>query len=94
VYPVNRHPSIIDSIGAALFYLHRSYFVQAIEGNPKDPFSHKYAQSVVAAYTSAQLFVALSRSFYTRYEHLATRAFFGFQHIFSCAVRSEQLLRT
>lgn len=38
---------------AAIFYMHRGFFARAIEENPEDPLGNKYAQSVLAAYTTA-----------------------------------------
>jgi hypothetical protein len=70
----------------AVFYLHRGYFAQAMESNPQDPLSHKYSNSVIAAYESARFFISLARNVYKRFEAFVTRTLYWLRHIFSCAV--------
>lgn len=72
---------------AALFYMHRGYFAQAMEDHPQDPMGSKYAPSVLAAYTSATSFVGLIESLFKQHPILTERMWFLFTHVFSCAVR-------
>lgn len=71
---------------AALFYMHRGYFAQAMEDNPNDPLGTKYASSVLASYNSAWAFVGLIESLFNQHPVLTERMWFLFTHVFSCAV--------
>jgi hypothetical protein len=77
----------------AIFYLHRGFFARAIEDNPEDPLGSKYANSVLAAYTSACTFVGLVKSLHSQYPRLTERLWFLFTHVFSCAVSILRRLR-
>ncbi|KIP05474.1 hypothetical protein PHLGIDRAFT_108161 [Phlebiopsis gigantea 11061_1 CR5-6] len=70
----------------SIFYLHRGFFARAIEDNPEDPLSSKFAQSVLAAYTSACTFVGLVKSLHSQHPQLTERHWFLFTHVFSCAI--------
>lgn len=76
----------------AIFYLHRGFFARAIEDNPEDPLSSKFAQSVLAAYTSACTFVGLVKSLHAQHPILCERHWFLFTHVFSCAVSDDIVL--
>ncbi|KIY70755.1 hypothetical protein CYLTODRAFT_419434 [Cylindrobasidium torrendii FP15055 ss-10] len=69
-----------------LFYMHRGFFAQALDDSPNDPMGSKYAQSVLAAYTSACSFVGLIESLFRQYPQLTERMWFLFTHVFSCAI--------
>ncbi|KAK7445467.1 hypothetical protein VKT23_014886 [Stygiomarasmius scandens] len=69
-----------------LFYMHRGFFARAFEDSPQDPMSSKYAQSVLAAYTSACSFVGLITSLWKQHQVLSERMWFLFTHVFSCAI--------
>ncbi|KAK0202815.1 fungal-specific transcription factor domain-containing protein [Desarmillaria ectypa] len=69
-----------------LFYMHRGFFAQALEDHPSDPMGSKYAQSVLAAYTSACSFVGLVESLFKQHPALTERMWFLFTHVFSCAI--------
>ncbi|VDC04953.1 unnamed protein product [Peniophora sp. CBMAI 1063] len=69
-----------------IFYMHRGFFARAIEDSTKDPISHKYSQSVLAATTSACTFVSLIESLFSQYPRITERMWFLFTHVFSCAV--------
>ncbi|KAK0467253.1 fungal-specific transcription factor domain-containing protein [Desarmillaria tabescens] len=69
-----------------LFYMHRGFFAQALEDHPLDPMGSKYAQSVLAAYTSACSFVGLVESLFKQHPALTERMWFLFTHVFSCAI--------
>lgn len=78
--------SINHNFPAALFYMHRGFFAQAMEDNPSDPMGSRYAQSVLAAYSSACSFVGLIESLFKQHPILTERMWFLFTHVFSCAV--------
>ena len=84
-HPTNLSRILINGI-AAIFYLHRGFFARAIEDNPEDPLSSKFAPSVLAAYTSACTFVGLVKSLHSQQPRLTERLWFLFTHVFSCAV--------
>jgi len=65
--------------------MHRGFFARAFEDSPQDPMSSKYAQSVLAAYTSACSFVGLITSLWKQHQVLSERMWFLFTHVFSCA---------
>ncbi|KAF9048224.1 hypothetical protein BDZ89DRAFT_978408 [Hymenopellis radicata] len=69
-----------------LFYMHRGFFAQALEDCPTDPMGSKYAQSVLAAYTSACSFVGLIESLFKQHPALTERMWFLFTHVFSCSI--------
>ncbi|KAF8196689.1 fungal-specific transcription factor domain-containing protein [Mycena galopus ATCC 62051] len=69
-----------------LFYMHRGFFAQALQENPTDPMGHKFAPSVLAAYTSACTYVGLVESLFKQYPALTERMWFYFMHVFSCAI--------
>lgn len=68
--------------------MHRGFFAQALEDHPLDPMGSKYAQSVLAAYTSACSFVGLVESLFKQHPAITERMWFLFTHVFSCAVSS------
>jgi hypothetical protein len=78
--------SIPPRSSAALFYMHRGYFAQALEDNPTDPMGSKFAPSVLAAYSSACSFVGLIESLFKQHPGLTERMWFLFTHVFSCSV--------
>ncbi|KAK2465637.1 hypothetical protein APHAL10511_002181 [Amanita phalloides] len=69
-----------------LFYMHRGFFAQALEGNPADPMASKYAESVLAAYRGACTFVGEMDSLFNQHQALLERLWFYFTHVFSCAI--------
>ncbi|KAJ7257895.1 fungal-specific transcription factor domain-containing protein [Mycena haematopus] len=69
-----------------LFYMHRGFFAQALQDNPTDPMGHKFAPSVLAAYTSACTYVGLIESLFKQHPVLTERMWFYFMHVFSCAI--------
>ncbi|KAJ7623430.1 hypothetical protein FB45DRAFT_925655 [Roridomyces roridus] len=70
----------------ALFYMHRGFFVHALEDNTQDVMGSKYSASLLAAYTSACTFVGLIESLHKQHPALTERMWFYFMHVFSCAV--------
>jgi hypothetical protein len=73
-------------VSAALFYMHRGYFAQALEDSPTDPMGSKFAPSVLGAYSSACSFVGLIESLFKQHPGLTERMWFLLTHVFSCAV--------
>ena len=55
-----------------LLYIHRSYFAQAIRGS-NDPFKHKYAQSVYAAYQAVRTLVSSLKGVYSVHPGIVSR---------------------
>jgi len=74
-----------------LLYLHRSFFARAISDHPKDPLGSPYGTSVIAAYRSAGSLVALMRNLHTQLQEPSERIWFLWTHMFSCAVRVENV---
>jgi hypothetical protein len=57
-----------------------------MEDNPDDPLASQYSPSVLACYSSAYTFVALTDDLSKQHHVLAERLWFTFAHAFSCAV--------
>ncbi|KZP23748.1 hypothetical protein FIBSPDRAFT_444886 [Athelia psychrophila] len=54
-----------------ILYIHRIYFVQALREEPLDPFQHKLAPSVQAAYKSATQLVSSMRGLHEAHPQVA-----------------------
>lgn len=59
-----------------LLYLHRAYFVKAIRHHSRNPLSHKYSPSVLAAYRSARTLISSLRGVYAKHPQLTATIWF------------------
>ncbi|TFK51727.1 hypothetical protein OE88DRAFT_1462788 [Heliocybe sulcata] len=69
-----------------LMYIHRSYFAQAIRSGSVNPLTHKYADSVVAAYRSALRLISSLRGLYPVHPARTRRVWFFWSNCFSACV--------
>ncbi|KDQ61622.1 hypothetical protein JAAARDRAFT_204099 [Jaapia argillacea MUCL 33604] len=69
-----------------LLYMHRSFFARALSDHPKDPLGSPFGTSVIAAYRSAGSLVALMRNLHSQVSDVASRIWFLWAHMFSCAI--------
>lgn len=77
---------------AALFYMHRGFFLRAVDENAGDPLASRFSPSVLAVYNGACTYVGLMESLFAQQPRLAERMWFFYMHLFSCAVSREWLL--
>lgn len=57
-------------------YLHRPYFVKAIQHLSRDPLGHKYSPSVQYAYKSARRLISSLRGVYAKHPQLTATIWF------------------
>lgn len=81
-----QHYTSMLSRESALMYLHRGFFAKAVFDPPHDPLRHKFAHSVLAAYTSATQILKWLNEIITSYSHILNRIFGWWGHAYSSAV--------
>lgn len=69
-----------------LLYLHRSYFIRAIQENPADPLTHKFSPSVIAAFTSSCRLVCSLKRLYSSHSEVVSRTWFIWSSTFSACI--------
>ncbi|KAK0469060.1 uncharacterized protein EV420DRAFT_1492278 [Desarmillaria tabescens] len=69
-----------------LLYIHRCFFVHAINSNPSDPIKSQYAPSFLAGYRSACDLLASVRQQFTRFPAQIARFWVLWTHAFSSTV--------
>ncbi|KZT27831.1 hypothetical protein NEOLEDRAFT_1059670 [Neolentinus lepideus HHB14362 ss-1] len=77
---------ILSERESNLMYIHRSYFAQAIRSGSVNPLTHKYAESVAAAYRSALRLISSLRGLYPVHPTRARRVWFFWSNCFSACI--------
>lgn len=80
--------SLTPSADAAMLYLHRSFFAQAMLDHPTNPLLSPFAPSFLTAYRCAAVIIRASAHQFDRCAEMAMRVWILMYHMFSAAVRS------
>jgi hypothetical protein len=80
------------NICAALLYIHRSFFAQALLDHPSNPLRSRYAPSFLAAYRCASGVIKSAVNQFDRFPDLSMRWWMVWTHLFSAAVSYLQSL--
>ena len=72
---------------AALLYVHRCFFAQALQDHPKDPLKSQYAPSFLAGFRSACALIATIREQFDINPTQIARFWVLWTHAFSASVR-------